>query len=498
MWPRLGGGAKRVGRPVALAFAVLIVVMIGRTATLQSRQPTPPPLADEPVAANDVARHLAELVAFRTVSESREHPAPGAELDGLRGALERGFPQVHARLTREIVGEHALLYTWKGTTTEPPIILCAHQDVVPVEPGTEAKWDKPPFGADAGLIAQDAFVWGRGTLDDKGSLVAILEAVEALLQGGFAPKRTVHLAFGHDEEISGTAGAGKIVDLLASRGVHAEAAFDEGNPVVQGIVPSIAGPVAPVGIAEKGYLTVKLSVDLPGGHSATPASESAYRVLGRGIERLLEQPMPARLDGATKEFFTWAAPEMSFGPRMVMSNTWLTWPIVSRMFAGTPSLDASIRTSTAVTVVSAGVKDNVVPRTAEAQLNFRVLPGDTTADVLEHVRSVIADDRVHVEPQAGTRGEPTRVSRTNSRAFAGLAATVREVFPSAVVAPALFLGASDGRKYERVADDVYRFLPVLLVPDDLARLHGTNERLAITALRDAVRFYRRLVVRLAG
>jgi carboxypeptidase PM20D1 len=208
--------------------------------------------------------------------------------------------------------------------------------------------------------------------------------------------------------------------------------------------------------------------------------------------------MPARFDGATAQFFQWAAPEMGFGLRLALANTWLTWPIISRVFAGAPALDASIRTTTAVTIFRAGVKDNVVPRTAEAWVNFRVLPGDTTDGVIAHVRSVIDDSRVAIEPQAATRSEPTPLSHADSRAFGAIATALREVFPGSTVAPALVLGATDGRQYQRVADDVYRFLPISLRPEDVARFHGTDERIATESLVNAARFYRRLLRLLAG
>jgi carboxypeptidase PM20D1 len=275
--------------------------------------------------------------------------------------------------------------------------------------------------------------------------------------------------------------------------VKAEAALDEGNPLVEGIVPSISVPVAPIGIAEKGYLTVTLSVDIPGGHSSTPNADSAIGALSQAALRLQTHPLEAHFDGATARFFEWAGPEMSIGQRMVLGNTWLTSPLVRRLFASTPTLDASIRTTTAVTVFRSGVKDNVIPRAAEAQVNFRVLPGDTTDGVLAHVRSVIDDERVRIEPQNATRREPPPISRTEGPTWSALASTVREVFPGAVVAPALFLGATDGRQYARVAKDVYRFLPVKMTSTDVGRIHATDERIATRSLVDAVRFYRRLI-----
>jgi carboxypeptidase PM20D1 len=477
--------ALRIG---ALLLALLLIMSV-KAMSMSSHQPAVTPLADKPVDGAAIAKILAGALEKKTVSESQANPAPADELAAMHAHLAASFPKTHEKLTKENVGS-SLLFTWKADQSKDlPIILCAHQDVVPIEPGTEDKWAKPPF---AGQI-DDRFVWGRGALDDKGSLVSILAAIESLVEEGFTPKRTLYLAFGQDEEIAGKEGAAKIIDLLASRGVKAEAVLDEGNPMVRGIVPNIAGDVAPIGIAEKGYLTLTLSVDLPGGHSSTPAREQALGAINEAVAKLRANPFPARLDGATEQFFSWAAPEMGFGPRLILANTWLTWPLVKRMFAKSPALDASLRTTTAVTIFKSGVKDNVIPRTAEATVNFRILPGDTTDSVIAHVRDTIDDARIKIEPQAATRQEPTKVSRIDNRMFPAIATAVREVFPGTVVAPALFLGATDGRQYLRISDDVYRFLPVPFVSEDLSRIHGTDERIEIEALKNAVRFYRRLV-----
>jgi carboxypeptidase PM20D1 len=485
----------RVARVIGAALLGFAAVLVVRAETVTSRQPVVAPLAPAAVDAEAVAAKLATIVKRKTVSASLDAPAPPAELDALHADLAAAFPKVTAGLTREVIGEHSLLYTWKGgDAAKAPIILCAHLDVVPVEPGTESAWTHPAFDG----VIEGGFVWGRGTIDDKGSLIAILAAVEALLGQGFAPARTVYLAFGQDEEISGLHGAARIVDALAARGVHAELALDEGSALVEGIVKDVPAPVAAIGIAEKGYVSLDLKAAIPGGHSSTPSPENALTVLAHAATRLQESPMPARIDGATAQFLAWAAPEMRFGPKLVLANTWVTGPLVRRALAKSPTLGASIRTTTAVTVFHAGVKDNVVPATATATVNFRVLPGDTTEDVLVHAREVIDDPRVTIEPQARSRTEPSTVSRVDAPAFRLLAETVREVFPGTVVAPSLVLGATDGRYYGKVADDVYRFAPFRLTAADIQRIHGKDERLAVSSLGDGVRFYRRLLQRSAG
>jgi carboxypeptidase PM20D1 len=189
-----------------------------------------------------------------------------------------------------------------------------HLDVVPIVPGTEAQWSHPPF---AGDIA-DGHVWGRGTLDDKSSVIAVLEAVEKLAGEGYRPRRTIYLAFGHDEEVGGPEGAAKVVEALAARGVtHFAFVADEGGAVGQGLVPGIDKPTALIGVAEKGYLNLRLTVAGEGGHSSTPPAETNVGILSRAVARLEATPFPARLEGAARDMFDYLGPEMSFGPNYV-------------------------------------------------------------------------------------------------------------------------------------------------------------------------------------
>ncbi|MBS2020129.1 MAG: M20 family peptidase [Deltaproteobacteria bacterium] len=483
---------KRLALGALAAVLGFAGLLCARAATLESKQPKVAPLPPVAVDGEAVAKILGKALARKTVSTSVDAPAPASELEGLHADLEAAFPKLHAALKKEKVEGLSLLYTWQGSDPSlAPIILCAHQDVVPIEPGTEGAWTHPPFD---GLV-DGGFVWGRGALDDKGSLVTILAAVEMLLGEGMKPARTVYLAFGHDEEITGKKGAAKLAELLASRNVKAEMALDEGSALVEGVVTDVPAPVAAIGIAEKGYVSVDLTVELPGGHSSTPAPENALTVLARAVERVREAPMPARIDGATGEFFAWAAPEMPFGLKVALANRFVTGPLLERKLGASQTLGASIRTTTAPTMFHAGVKDNVVPAKASATINFRVLPGDTTEGVVAHVTRAVSDPRVVVAAQEPSRTEPSPVSRSGSRAFGLLAETVREVFPGTVVAPSLVLGATDGRWYTSVAADVYRFLPFRLTPADIARIHGKDERLAVSSVVDGVRFYRRLLER---
>lgn len=492
---RVGPRTKKIGRAVGALVGLVVVVMLARAVMAKSKQPAVDAAATELTApekaidAEACANHLAAAVRVKTIS-TPEETAP--EIETLRDqVLPALYPKVHAAMTREVIG-HGVLYTWKGKNpSAEPVVLIAHMDVVPVDDGSLGAWTHPPFD---GTVAEK-FIWGRGTLDDKIGVIGLLEAAEALLKEGWAPERTIMLGFGSDEEIGGPHGAEKIAEALAARGVHARLLVDEGGAVTKGIVPNVAAPVAVIGIAEKGYLTVDLSIGGLGGHSSSPPHETAITILAGAVKRLFDTPMPAQMDGPTATFLAWIAPEMSFGPRFLMTNMWLTRPLVERALSGSPAANASIRTTTAPTIFHAGTTaDNVLPATGTATINFRIVPGDTSDSVIAHVKDVVGDPRIEIKARENTRKEPSAISPVDGPELAAVARTVREVFPDAVVAPALTIGATDARKYYKVTNAAYRFSPVEMDAADLLRLHGTNERIGVDAFAKSVRFYRRLMI----
>jgi carboxypeptidase PM20D1 len=471
---------KPLASSIMLAAAALAAVLVVRAWRFR---PEPRPSDDRSslnVDPGPVADHLAAAIRFRTVS-TESGGIEASALAALRGWLESTYPAVHSSLVREIVNDHGLLYTWRGSDASlPPALVMGHQDVVPAE--ADAEWTHPPF---EGRIAE-GHVWGRGALDDKGSVVALMEAAERLASGGFSPRRTLYMAFGHDEEIGGAAGAAAIARLLAVRGVRLESVLDEGEVVTHGIVPGVAAPVALIGVAQKGYLTVELEVSGPGGHSSMPPSETTIGILAGAVKRIQDRPLPSRTEYMWR-FLDVVGREMSFARRLAVANRWLFAPLLERQLARVPSTNAGLRTTTAATVFQGGVKANVLPARARALINFRVIPGDTIAGVLEHARRAADDPRISFRVLEAH--EPTRASRTNSPAYARLRAAVYRVFPEAVVAPALVLGGTDSRRFEPISADVYEFAPLPAGPEDLARLHGKNERVPVAALGPAVAFY---------
>lgn len=481
---------RRILRATSAAIALLAAVLVGNT--LRKTAPPRPARWAPPapaVGAELVAAHLAAAVRLDTVSHEDPRLDDPQKLAALRALIEATYPRVHASLARELHGGRALLYTWKGSDPALlPALFAAHQDVVPIEPGTEASWEHPPF---SGAIA-GGYVWGRGTLDDKGPLVCLLEAAESLLAEGFAPRRTILLAFGSDEEVSGE-GAKAIAGALAARGARLEYALDEGMVVTEGVVPDVSRRVAVIGLAEKGYVSVELVVEAPGGHSSMPPAETAIGVLASALDRLGRSPMPARLPRTSRLAMEALAPYLPFGKRVAVSNLWLFEPLVLSAMAKQPVTNASVRTTAAPTILQAGVKENVLPSRARAVVNFRILPGDTVDGVLAHVRRAVADPRVRLSPLAGLGGDPPPESPADARAYRLIEATIHRFYPDAVVTPGLVLGATDGRLYASIAQGVYHFAPFVFGPHDRERVHGTNERVAVADLATAVGVYRALM-----
>jgi carboxypeptidase PM20D1 len=366
-------------------------------------------------------------------------------------------------------------------------VMMAHLDVVPVEPGSERLWTHPPFSGD---IA-DGFIWGRGALDDKVGVLSLLEAVEELLGEGVRPRRTVILAFGADEEIIGH-GATDIIAVLRSRGVHPLVAIDEGSALVRGVMPGTSRPVGLIGVSEKGIASVELTVEGTGGHSSMPPAQTAVGVIAHAIDRLETHPMRARLNDPTAAMFDIVGRDLTLPYRIVMQNLWLTRPLLLWMMSRSPATNATIRTTTAPTVIQGSPKDNVLPIRARAIVNFRIIPGETPADVLHHVRTTVDDRRV-VTAWNGTPTPPSPISSTSSASYLILARTIRALQPDAIVAPSLVIGATDSRHYAGYARDVYRFLPLPLGPDDLERIHGKNERVSVHDYARAVAFMTTLV-----
>jgi len=478
---------------IALAGVLVLLAMVLAVNTFRqgSRQISLPPAPAIAVDEAGVARRLAQALTFRTLAYRDDPEASAGEFRKLHDHLRRQFPRVHAALGRETVGNFSLLYTWQGTDPRAaPLLLMAHQDVVPIAPGSDAQWHAPPFGGEI----KDGYVWGRGAWDDKGNLIAQLEAVEMLLASGFQPRQTIYLCFGHDEEIGGIRGAAQVARLLQQRGVRLGFVLDEGLFITEGMMPGLTRPAAVIGVAEKGFVSVLLKASGTPGHSSIPpaAGQSAIGLLSAVLRRLDTEPLPARLAGVAQEMFETIAPEMSGLGRLTLSNLWLFAPLVQAQLERGATTNALVRTTTALTILKAGNADNVLPGMAEGVANFRIVPGETVASVLRHVRDKAADARVEVAPLPGA-SEPSAVSATASAPYRLIQRTMRTLFPDVIVTPGLMIAATDSRHFAGISDQIFRFSPVRANSEDVARFHGTDERMAVSNLAEMVRFYHELL-----
>ena len=474
---------------IVLALAIAVGVKTLATPSRQLAVAAAKPVAVDAPAAS---ARLAAAVRLKTIASDRDADANAAEFLALHAHLQASFPKLHVALKREVIGKYGLLYTWPGSDPQAaPIAFLAHQDVVAIAPGTEGDWQVPPFSG----IQQDGFVWGRGAWDDKGNLMAILEAVELRVAAGFRPRQTIYLAFGQDEEQGGERGAMQIARLLKERGVHLRWVIDEGLLITEGAVPGLARPVALVGVAEKGFLTVRLTANATPGHSSMPPVEpgsSAIGMLSRALARLESEPMPFVLGGVGRESFDALAPEMDVANRVVLSNLWLFGPLVEAQLKKWPSANASFRTTTALTVVNAGQADNVLPGRATALVNFRLLPGDRSESVVAHVVRTVAEPQIKVEREpAGS--EASRVASIDGPGYRAIARSLAELHADVVVAPGLMIGATDSRHFDGIADDIYKFSPMRARPEDLKRFHGTNERISTANYVELIQFYHQLI-----
>ncbi|GAA3018594.1 M20/M25/M40 family metallo-hydrolase [Microbacterium dextranolyticum] len=438
---------------------------------------------------DEALARLRELLQIPTVSHADESLIDWQPFDDFLDAVERLYPRVHEALEREVVDGHSLLYRWAGADVADPLVLMAHLDVVPV---VAEEWEHPPFAADVVGDGAEATVHARGAIDDKGALVAILEAVERLVVEGFSPARDVYLSFGHNEETAG-GGARAIVALLAERGVRPGLVLDEGGAVVDGVVPGISVTTAMVGVAERGVMTVRLTAAEAGGHASTPPRMPATVRLARAVDRLHRHPFPVRMTPPARALFATLAPHTRQPLRWVLGHLAITGPMVARALtlAGAET-NAMVRTTAVATELSGAPGENVLATTASASINIRLLTGDSIAGALAHVRRAVADPEVEITLRHGS--EPSPVSPWRGEQWRRIATAVAdELGHEVVTTPYIQLGASDSRWFTVISDHVYRFTPFHLTRAERDALHSHNERIRVDVWLRGIGFYRALI-----
>lgn len=475
-------------RIVKLVLAVVLVLglVLGGVLAWNTIQYRPPELvAVEPVTLGadqeQAADTLSRAVLFETVSDDLSRP----DFAGFLDFLAESFPRVHATMERVVLDPNTPLYRWQGSDPGlQPVLLAAHYDVVPIPPGSLDQWDYPPF---AGTIA-DGYVWGRGTLDNKGALIAIMTAAEKLIADGFTPQRTIYFSFGGDEEIGGD-GARAVAQYLTETGIRLAWVLDEGSFVLDGIIPGLDQPVASINLSEKGYLTLTLVATSPGGHSSMPPRMTAVGRIARAVDRLQNAPMAGGLSGVSEQFFDALGRHFSINKRVVFANRWLLGPVLERILSGSPTTDAMLRTTTAPTMLSGSNKENVLAAEATAVINFRIHPRDTIDNIIAHVRATVDDDLVEIRVDRDLASPASPVSGSDTQGYRDIAASILAAFGPLATVPGLTIAATDARHYATASDAAYRINPFKITGDDLARFHGIDERLSVENLGRGIDFF---------
>jgi carboxypeptidase PM20D1 len=471
---------------ILAALIITTINIVVRTIIFQRLQGSVEKIEGIPVDEQQVAEHLAASVRCQTVPlDDIGTPHPDA-FQQLHQMLAETYPLVHQKLKREVINGYSLLYTWQGSRPDlEPTMLMAHQDVVSADP---AGWTHPPF---EGKIVDD-FIWGRGTLDIKNQLIGIMEAAETLLQQGYRPERTILFGLGHDEETGGVNGCKVMGQLLKERGIHLAGIVDEGGGIMAGLAAGVRGEVALVGVSEKGYLTVEFTVNSQPGHSSTPPPQTSIGILARALARLEAHPMPTHLR-RLRPMYHGIGKAAPLYIQIAFANVWLFGPLLKRWLVPIAEMNASIRTTTALTIINGGVEDNTIPAEAKAIVNFRLLPGDTIADALWHVKKVIKDERVKFKPVEGKFNEALPTSPRTGPAYKSLQTVIRQVFDNPPVAPFVMLGGTDCQHFVPVCDNIYRFTSLVMDESFQGLEHGIDERIPIAGMAKMVQFYAQLM-----
>ena len=373
-------------------------------------------LSPENVDAERAQRNLSKAISIPTISYPEKEKVDFTQFDKFHEFLDEAYPLIHKALTKEVICEASLMYCWKGTRSDlDPIALLAHQDVVPISEGTEGDWEHPPFEG----YNDGEFIWGRGALDMKNHLIGVMEAVETLLEEGFTPERDVYLLFGQDEEVvaSGDSGARHMMETLKEGGIHLDCIIDEGGAIlpvnIKGILENkyLVG----VGIAEKGYTDLEISVSAKGGHSSQPPKHSALGELANVIRDIEDHQFKAEMLPFVEQLFSGLGRNCSYPARLITCNIPYLKPLIKAVMTQIPPAACLVRTTTGVTMAQGSPAANVLPQKATVTVNFRQMPGTTVQDVVDHIRKVCRNKDIEIN--VAKAKEASKFSPTDSRAF---------------------------------------------------------------------------------
>ncbi|QEN09780.1 M20/M25/M40 family metallo-hydrolase [Oceanispirochaeta crateris] len=477
---------------IVILFLILLFIRYLMLNKKDHQHQNTPPCPD----SGEFAEKLSTLIQIPTVSWTDHEKTDIKQLIKFQEKLVDLFPLVHEKLEREVPDPYGIVYKWAGSDPlEEPVLFLAHYDVVPAQEQGDESWHHPPFSG----IIENGELWGRGTLDIKSQLTFLLETVERLLHEGFQPKRSLYFAFGGDEEISGTNGAQKLAASFKDKGLKFAMIMDEGGVIAQHMLSFLGDkPAALIGLAEKGFVTFKISAHGESGHSSMPPSTgTVVSTLAQGISRICSRRQPSRLTpqiiGMLQGFVPWVPLPLG----LVFANLWLFNPLIRLIFAGNKSTDSLIRTSQAFTVIKSGEQENIIPGEASCLVNHRILPGDTIESLKQRHMKKLKGLNLTIE-DAGNwpSNDPIKPEKDENQGFYWVKEALKESHPEVVAVPFLVNGSTDSKYYRDLSGQIIRFTPLILNQEDINSIHGINEKVSLENLERALTFYRNLLFKL--
>jgi carboxypeptidase PM20D1 len=473
-------------------FVLIIIVICIRTAVIQKKEKqlikqNADSQKNEYIDydSKEPIETLTGAIQFETVSYKDPSLTNWDEFDKLHDYLKEKFPLVFENLTYHCDTPHNLIFKFEGKdTTKKPLLLTAHQDIVPADAST---WDTPPFKG----TQKDGYLYGRGSFDVKILVITILQSFEELLRKNEKPSRTVFAAFGCDEEASGDNGAILIANQFKKEGIEFEMVLDEGGAVAEDYLKGINNPITAIGIAEKGYLDLKLFRSKNGGHSSTPNFPTAMGEIADAVSKIEKNPMKTRITPPIKDLINTLGKSASFSMGALFLNQGITAPIIKAAFSKGATTRALISTTITPTMIAGSNAPNVIAKEAYAILNCRILPGDDENVVINHIKKVIKNDNIKMEVL--NYKPPCPIAPTGTDAWNTLTKTIKRTFPDAITTSFLMMGATDAKNYHNVCDNIYRFEPCQMNQTEIGKMHNDNERISFDNIHNATKFYLDLI-----